>query len=183
LFSVAIGLVFLGEPVVAGVVVGAVLVVSGGLLLAGERDRPEHVRRIGLVFALASTVVFASRDSLVRHLAIGTDVAPGLAAASTLAAGGATILAGLLWRRADLQWRSGGKYLPAGVAFGLSYVCLFEAYFRGRLTVVSPLVATESLWGVGLSALLLGRSELVGWWLAAGAALVVTGGVLIGLFR
>jgi hypothetical protein len=48
---------------------------------------------------------------------------------------------------------------------------------------VSPLVATESLWGVGLSALLLGRSELVGRWLAAGAALVVTGGALIGLFR
>ena len=30
------------------------------------------------------------------------------------------------------------------------YVCLFEAYFRGRVTVVSPLVATESLWGVAL---------------------------------
>ena len=53
----------------------------------------------------------------------------------------------------------------------------------GALRVVAPLVATESLWGVGISALVLGREELVGRRLAAGAALVVAGGVLIGVFR
>ena len=46
--------------------------------------------------------------------------------------------------------------------FGLSYVCLFEAYYRGRVTVVSPLVATESLWGVLFSAIFLRRTEGVG---------------------
>jgi drug/metabolite transporter (DMT)-like permease len=51
------------------------------------------------------------------------------------------------------------------------------------VSVVSPLVATESLWGVTLSALLLRRHELVGPRLVAGAALVVAGGVLIGAFR
>ncbi len=74
-------------------------------------------------------------------------------------------------------------YAPAGLLFGLSYISLFEAYYRGRVTVVSPLVATESLWGVGLSALLLRRHELVGPRLLAGAALVVCGGALIGAFR
>ena len=74
-------------------------------------------------------------------------------------------------------------FVPAGLCFGLSYVCLFEAYYRGPVTVVSPLVATESLWGVGLSALLLRRHELVGPRLAAGAAFVVAGGALIGVFR
>jgi drug/metabolite transporter (DMT)-like permease len=49
------------------------------------------------------------------------------------------------------------------------------------VTVVSPLVATESLWGVALSAVVLGASERVGGRLVAGAALVVCGGVLIGL--
>ena len=51
------------------------------------------------------------------------------------------------------------------------------------MSVVSPLVATESLWGVGLSALLLRRHELVGRRLSAGAALIVAGGALIGAFR
>ena len=53
-------------------------------------------------------------------------------------------------------------FAPAGILAGLSYVCLYEAYDRGRVSVVSPLVATESLWGVALSALVIGRKELVG---------------------
>ncbi|HEY2940558.1 MAG TPA: hypothetical protein VGJ27_12165, partial [Gaiellaceae bacterium] len=60
---------------------------------------------------------------------------------------------------------------------------LFEAYYRGRVTVVAPLVATESLWGVLFSGLLLRRSELVGRRLVLGAALIVAGGALIGAWR
>ncbi len=183
LFSVAIALVFLGEPAHAGLLAGAVLIVGGGFLLVGERDRPEHVRRIGLALALGAAIVFAARDNLVRHLSLDTEVAPALAAAATLGAGGAVIAAYLLATRRRLPTTGALAYVPAGLCFGLSYVCLFEAYYRGRVTVVSPLVATESLWGVGLSALLLRRHELVGPRLAAGAALVVAGGALIGMFR
>ncbi len=75
------------------------------------------------------------------------------------------------------------RFAPAGAAFGLSYVALFEAYYRGRVSVVSPLVATESLWGVGLSALFLRQHERVGPRLFAGAGLVVVGGMLIGALR
>ena len=75
------------------------------------------------------------------------------------------------------------RFVPAGVFFGLSYVLLFEAYYRGKVTVVSPLVATESLWGVLLAAGVLRGSELVGLRLVLGAALVVAGGALIGASR
>jgi uncharacterized membrane protein len=68
------------------------------------------------------------------------------------------------------------------VLFGLSYVLLFEAYYRGRVTVVSPIVATESLWGVALSVLLLRHTELVGRRVLIGAGLIVAGGVLIGVY-
>ena len=70
-----------------------------------------------------------------------------------------------------------------GIFFGLSYVCLFAAYYRARVTVVSPLVATESLWGVTLSVLLFKRTELVGARLLGAAILVVAGGTLISVFR
>ena len=59
--------------------------------------------------------------------------------------------------------------------FGLSYVSLYEAFFRGRLSIVAPLVATESLWGVGLSALFLRQIEGVGRRLVLGACFVVVG--------
>jgi drug/metabolite transporter (DMT)-like permease len=81
------------------------------------------------------------------------------------------------------RWDGIAPFLGVGLLFGLSYVSLFEAYYRGRVTVVSPLVATESLWGVVLSVLLLRHTELVGRRLALGALLVVVGGALIGAYR
>ena len=73
--------------------------------------------------------------------------------------------------------------MPPGLLFGLSYVSLYEAFYRGRLSVVAPLVATESLFGVGLSAVFLRHVEGVGRRLVLGACLVVAGGILIGLSR
>jgi drug/metabolite transporter (DMT)-like permease len=183
LFSVAIALVLLDEPLIAGVVAGALLIVAGGILLVREPGRPGHVKLVGLVFALCSTIVFAVRDNLIRWLSGDTQVEPALAAAATLAAGGVTLLVFSLVQGVRPTARDLRLYVPAGVLFGLSYVCLFEAYYRGRVTVVSPLVATESLWGVAFSALFLRRQELVGRRLALGAALIVAGGVLIGHTR
>jgi drug/metabolite transporter (DMT)-like permease len=184
LAAVAIALVALGEPLRAPLVVGALLIVAGGIALIGERGRPEHVRAVGLVFAFLATILFASRDNLVRRLAeVSAPARPGVAAAATLLTGTAVATTWLLVSRSSVRLRDAVRFVPAGVCFGLSYVCLFEAYYRGRVTVVAPLVATESLWGVLLSALLLRRTELVGRRLAVGAALVVGGGALIGSFR
>jgi uncharacterized membrane protein len=84
---------------------------------------------------------------------------------------------------ARLRARDARAFIPAGIVFGLSYICLFEAYYRGPVTVVSPLVATESLWGVVVSVLVLKQSEGVGARLVAGAVLMVCGGILIGAVR
>jgi len=145
LFSVAIALAFLGEPLKAGLAAGAILIVVGGVLLVGEPGRPVHVKQIGLAFALLATLVFAVRDSLVRHLSLETDVEPALAAAATLGAGGLVVSLYLLITRRRLPSAGLLAFAPAGILFGLSYLCLFEGYYRGRVTVVSPLVATESL--------------------------------------
>jgi drug/metabolite transporter (DMT)-like permease len=181
LVSVAIALLVLGEPLRWALVVGAVCIVAGGVELARERTRPEHLRAIGLVYAFAVTILFSIRDNLVRWLSHTTDVPPGTAAAATLLSG-IVVVAIALAPRVE-RWRGGLPFLGVGVLFGLSYVSLFEAYYRGRVTVVSPLVATESLWGVLLSVLLLRHTELVGRRLALGALLVVAGGALIGAYR
>lgn len=183
LFAIAIAFVFLDEPLEAALVAGAVLIVAGGMLLVTERDPPEHVRRVGFVLALVATIVFATRDNLVRWLAVDTSVPPAAGALATLAAGGSLMLVFVLVRRAPLRPHDARAFAPAGLLFGLSYICLFEAYYRGLVTVVSPLVATESLWGVGIAAVVLGRSERVGSRLAAGAALVVVGSALVGIYR
>ncbi len=181
LASVAIAILLLGEPVRAPLLVGAVLIVAGGVLLAREPRRPQHVRVVGLLYAFVATILFASRDNLIRRVSETAGAArPAVAAVSTLLAGAAVAA---VWGRKTAPIRELARFVPAGLCFGLSYVFLFEAYYRSRVTIVSPLVATESLWGVALSALLLRRSELVGARLLGGAALVVAGGALIGAFR
>ena len=180
LVSVTIALVFLNEPASAPLIAGAVLIVAGGVLLARERERPAHLNRIGLVLAFAGATLFAIRDNLVRHLAVGSTAVPPAVAAAAALLGGTVLIA--VWARQGIG-RRWIPFLPAGVFFGASYVCLFEAYYRGRVTVVAPLVAIESLVGVALSAVLLRDSELVGRRLVFAAALVVAGGALIGAFR
>ena len=178
LVAVAIALVFLDEPLRLPLVVGALAIVAGGVLLAAERDRPGHLRARGLLFAAGAATMFATRDNLIR--ALHADASPQTAAAATLLAG--AVVAALWTRRAPTRVEL-RRLAPAGVMFGLSYVLLFEAYWRGRVTVVSPLVATESLWGVGLAALLVRHTEGMGRRLALGALLVVAGGAVIGAAR
>jgi drug/metabolite transporter (DMT)-like permease len=186
LVAVAIALTILGEPVSAGLLAGAALIVAGGVALANERVRPEDFRRLGVLFAIAATVLFAVRDNVLRAIAKGSDVDPLLAAAVSLLAGAVTVALYLaVTRRSRVRGygRAVRAFAPAGIFFGLSYAMLFEAYYRGRVSVVAPLVATESLWGVAFAALFLGRSELIGKRLVAGAVLIVAGGALIGVTR
>ncbi len=146
LVAVAIALVFLGEPVSAPLVIGALAIVGGGVLLAAERDRPEHLAPVGLLYARGGGRRCSPRAT-TSSVRCTRRRRPETAAAATLLAG--AIVAALWTRRAPTR-RELARLAPAGVLFGLSYLCLFEAYFRGRVTVVSPLVATESLWGVAL---------------------------------
>ena len=183
LFAVAIAIVALDEPVEVALVIGAALIVGGGVVLAGERQRPDRFKRIGLVLALAATVLFATRDNLVRWLAGDTKVEPARAAAAALLTGWLCALAYVFISGKRYQLRTMGTFAPAGILYGLSYVSLFAAFYSGRVSIVSPLVATESLWGVALSALVLGRTERIGARVVAGALLVVAGGVLIGIVR
>jgi drug/metabolite transporter (DMT)-like permease len=187
LVAVTIAIVALGEPAQAPLLLGAVAIVGGGLALIAERARPEHFRAVGLVYAFGCTVLFAARDNVVRHIALDSTVPPQLAAAVTILSGTVLVFVVLAVARrgrvfADIR-REGPHFVVPGVLWGASYAFLFEAFYRSRVTVVSPLVATESLFAVLLAVLLLRRTELVGRHLLLGATLVVAGGALIGAFR
>ena len=183
LFAVVIAIALLGEPAKAPLLLGAVLIVGGGVLLIGERVRPHDFRFAGLWLALGAAVLFASRDNLLRWLAGDTDIPPLLAAATAAGSASAFLVGWIVVTRRGLRIGDPRPFLPPAVLAGCSYLSLFEAYYRGRVTVVSPLIATEALFGVVASAVLIGQSELIGRRLVAGAALTVTGGILIGAVR
>jgi drug/metabolite transporter (DMT)-like permease len=185
LFAVTLAVLVFGEQPGPAVLVGALLIVAGGIALALESERPAHVRAIGIAYALVGAALFALRDNLVRELSLDTDV-PSMTAGAAMLAAGLVVTSGfVVARRNRVGWppRVIARWLLPGALVGLSYVALFEAFYRGTVSVVAPIVATESLFGVAFSALLLHRVERVGPRLVLGAALVVTGGALIAVFR
>jgi drug/metabolite transporter (DMT)-like permease len=187
LMSVLIALALLDEPAQPELLAGTVLVVAGGVALAREGVRPEQFRALGAGLALACAALFAARDNVFRWAARDAHPPPLVAAtASLLAAAAVLLLYFVLVRRRGvlLPVRSALlAFAPAGVALGLAYDALAAAFDRGRVSVVAPLNATQSLWGVLLAALLIGRSEAIGRRLVAAGALVVTGAALIGAVR
>jgi drug/metabolite transporter (DMT)-like permease len=188
LMSVAIALALLGEPFQPLLVLGTVLVVAGGAVLARERTRPEHFRAFGVVLALTCAALFAVRDNVARWAA--RDTHPPALAASTAALLGSflVVLAWVLIRRRTSLRDHLRVALPAfalaGVILGLAYSCLLEAFDRGRVSIVAPLNATQSLWAVFFAALVIGRhSERIGPRLVAAGVLVVAGSAIIGIVR
>jgi drug/metabolite transporter (DMT)-like permease len=183
--SAAIAVTVLDEPLHIALVIGTLLVVAGGTLLVRERGRPAGFASLGIALALASALLFAIRDNLVRWAARGSDV-PGFIAASASLASASLVMLLVVASRPD-AWdrvrRASRPFLLSGLLYGISYGCLYSAFDRGRVTVVAPLVATESLFAVLISMLVLRRSERIGARLILAATLVVAGGALISGFR
>src|SRR5262249_11324819 len=141
-------------------------VVAGGAALTRERVRPHDFRALGAALGLTCAALFAVRDNLVRWLARDAHP-PALAAAAASLLGAALALAVyiLVVRRHDLRARMGrtvGSFTVVGVVLAGGYVCLLEAFSHGRVSIVAPLNATQSLWAVAFAALALGSTEAIG---------------------
>ena len=187
ILSAGIAIVFLDEPFRAALAVATVAIVLGGVLLAWERERPPGFRLVGVVLALAASGLFAVRDNVVRWVSADNGTQPLLAASVSLAAAALALLLYLIvLGREPLGPRvraSLAAFVPAGVCLGLAYDALLVALDEGEVTVVAPLNATQSLWGVAFAAAFLGRLEAIGARVVLAAALVVAGGVLVGVTR
>jgi drug/metabolite transporter (DMT)-like permease len=183
MLSAIIAVVLLGEPLRVGLALGTVTIVAGGLLLAWKGGWSRRAHTLGFMFGALAAVAIASRDNFVRWAATANGLPGATAAAVSL--GAATVLMIVLYARVP---RVGiREQLPAvlvsGGLLGIAYSFLLEALDRGRVTVVAPLYATESLWAVFFAAVLLRRAEPIGKRVVVAALLTVAGGVLIGASR
>src|SRR5205807_4174498 len=172
------------EPFQVALAVGTVLVVAGGTLLVRERG-PAALAPAGIALGLSAALLFGVRDNLVRWASRGNDVPGSISATASLLSASIVIVAlvALGGDPVPRIRRAARPFVPSGLVYGVSYACLYTAFDRGRVTVVAPLVATESLWAVLISMLVLRRSERIGARLLVAAALVVGGGALISSFR
>jgi drug/metabolite transporter (DMT)-like permease len=185
LFSALFAVIAFGEPFQLALAIGTLLVVAGGIVLASEGERPADYRAYGAVLAVTVAAGFGLRDNIAR--AVGEEVtADPLAQSTIVMLGGSLLLVANLLRRPSPFRRLRDAFLPfawSGVVLAVGQGALFEALDRARVTVVAPLAGTGVLWTVVLSAIFLGRSELIGRRLIVVALLVVAGGTLVGVTR
>ena len=187
LLATIIAVAFRGEALVIGLVAGTVLIVIGGASLAWDRNLPPGFRARGMLFAFFCALLFAVRDNAVRMLGGASDMDPLAATTWTLigAAVAVAVYATIARRGAVLtEYRSVFRsFIPAGVVFALAYLALVVALEIGRVIVFAPLNAMQSMWTVLFAWLLLGKSDGIGTRIVLAMLLVVSGGILIGIFR
>ena len=188
LVSALIAIAFFDEPFKTGLVIGTLLIVVGAIGLAWEPERPVEFKLVGLLLAVVVAVMFGIRDNVVRWTSAESETSPQVEV--TVALIGATVAVGVYL---VIQTRGGSPFvraraafipfLPAGLLTGIGTLLLFEAFDRGRVTIVAPLAATAVLWTVVFAALFLGRSEAIGRRIVVVALLIVAGGAIIGVTR
>jgi drug/metabolite transporter (DMT)-like permease len=162
--SAAIAVTILGEPLHIALVLGTLFVVGGGTLLVSERGGPAAMLSLGIALSLGAALLFSVRDNLVRWAARSSDV-PGFVAATASLVSATLVILIVVASRPNARERirlAARPFVTSGLVYGVSYACLYSAFDRGRVTIVAPLVATESLVAGLISIVVLRRSARIG---------------------
>lgn len=191
LHATLIAIVVLGEHVTALHMTGIVLIVGGIAVVSWDMSRStadesvdagasELLVPLGAAFFYGLEPIFAKTG-----INQGTPVVVGLAIKTLTALVGYTLAMRVRWTLPDprvfdaaqLRW-----YVLAGLFNTAFLACFYLAIRAAPVSVVVPIVTTSPLVIVALSRAFLPDLERVTWRVAAGAAVVVMGGVLTTLY-
>lgn len=193
LVSTALGVVVLGETlsVIHGIAV--VLIVGGVTAIAWEtsRENPDDLPRrellVGLLIPVGAALAYGSEPIFARvGFEAGTPAVVGLVVKTVSASIGFfgylrfrnALPTRAVLRPADLRW-----FVLAGLANTLFLLGYYTSLSIAPVSVVSPVVATSTLFVVLLSAVFMpSRLERVTWRLVTAATVVVVGVVLITVY-
>jgi uncharacterized membrane protein len=182
LFAVAIAVLALDERPAWVLLAGAVAIVGGGVLLAYRHGDDRTWRRRDLVFPILAAIAFAFRDNLSRWGFVGFPH-PLLAAVVATAASVAVMWVVAFAVRGTglvgVTWPGLRLLALCGLAEGFAYLTMWQALKLGTVSVVSPLVNSNSIFTVVLAGLFLRDLERVTWRVVLATALVVAGVALI----
>ena len=188
IFSFILGTLLLGEEPGILVAVGTPVIVAGLALVLtsrAQRDTGHGFTRydlFGYLLATASSATFSSRDAIIRHVVSG--IAPSLVTSAYALTMGSVMLLALTLPNAIRSFRGvPPRYILmcvfTGVTQGVAVIALFQALSRAPVTVVSPILATSSLFVLVLVHFTLSRMESVTIPLVIGTTLTVVGVALV----
>jgi uncharacterized membrane protein len=186
IFASIFAVVFLAEAWVLQNVVGTLLVIAGVIVLSMAQPAQGEWRKLDAIYPLIGAVAFGASTTL-RKAGLGFINFPLLAAAVT--AGSAAIFSLTLLHiqggRAafKLTRHSAAWLLPAAVFNTAAMLSVFFALSHGKVVIVEPLVSSNPVTTLLLTSIFLRDVESLGLRVITGAALTVTGTILVVLVR
>ncbi len=189
LIASLIGVIFLGETVVASHMIGIVFLFLGIVIVSletGEKD-PTSTKMFSsdLFFPLLAMLIIGIEAPLVSiAYSRGVPVTVGLATSRTFGLGTTTLFFRYKgWNLSSpFQSDDRGLYLGAAIALTGGSIFTFVALNLAPVSVVTPLRGTGPLFVLLISYFYLKRLETITKKLVIGVILTVIGAVLIGLF-
>ncbi len=182
LFSVLLAVVLLGEPLRLWQFVGLMLIVAGILVITVTRTQDmRNWRTWALLLPLGAAVL---RGVIPPVIKVGLEIWPSPIAAGLTGYIFSTLTVLMVERarngRFIVQGPVQGRlwFALTGICNGVGTLLFYAALGAGPVSVVTPLVAAYPMITVGLNMLVFGGTR-AGLRLAGGAALTVTGVVLI----
>jgi uncharacterized membrane protein len=184
LFSMIFAVLLIGEEVTMAVLIGTVLVVVGIVFTRIRKDEGNITKSSFILPLLAAA--FYGASSPVRKIGLNILPEPVLGslvgAAASFVFFSAYFATGRGRNTLKLHKDSIGYFAVSGIIVSIGWISMFTAQMAGSVSVVSTLIATNPLFSLVLSLILLRGSEEIHWRTVVGCIIIVVGVSIITLF-
>ena len=182
IFASVFAVVFLAEVWVLQNIVGTALVILGVVILSSIRSAQGQWRKMDVIYPVLGAASFGI-SSVLRKAGLDVDNLPLVAAAFTSTTG-FLFLIGLLQasggrRIFRLPRKSLAWYVVAGVFNTGAMLAVFYALSEGKVVIVEPIVASNPVLSVLLTAVFLKDLESISIRVVMGAVCTVAGTLLV----
>ena len=188
LFSATMAIIFLGEKITLSIIAATFMIIAGISLLSLRQGSMKLAGSAVFLWYPIIASALAGATQVVRKFGLAAVPHPFLAAAVT-ATSSFVVSVLTMWyvEKTQETWKMNRQcfwwFLAAGVTVSLSMACIYYALDRGKVSVVIPISSTGPLFSLILTAIFLRDVERVTLRIVASAAMIVSGVLLITLWK
>ncbi len=183
LVSTALSVVFINEALTILIAVGTALIIAGGWLLAFKHDSIASNTKYVMIAIAASAIIGAG--AVVTKAALNFSDMPfsGLAISfsAALVTQAAVITLAGKWGELPFGWKKSRVFLAAGIIIAVAFLTTYLAFSKGAVNIVAPLLSTQPLFALALSAFLLKDYEKITRNVILGTITIVAGAALLSI--
>ena len=182
IFASIFAVIFLAEAWVLQNIVGTLLVIGGTIVLSMAKPAKGEWRKLDVIYPFVGAMAFGA-SAILRKAGLGYIGIPVMAAAVT--AGSAAVFSFILLQiqggkvAFKLTRTSAAWLFPAGAFNTAAMLSVFYALSHGKVVIVEPLVSSNPVLTLLLTAIFLRDLEVLNLRVIIGALLTVTGTILV----